>query len=465
MVRRPEEAHEMVEGATRRLSEFAAGLRLDDVPADVVSRIKTLILDQLGAEVLASGLPWVSGIRSYATRYSRSGEALLVGTGESLDAEYASLVNATAGHGFEIDDYHPAPTHIGCVAVPSAMAVGQEQRSSGRDVLEATVVAFEMIARVADATMPSMIFDRGFHATGAHGVFGSAAAAACLMGLSPQESLMALALAGSHASGTVEYTQTGGDVKRFHAGVGAAGGIRSARAAAVGMTGPPTVLEGKKGILLAFSAAPDVDALTEGLGDKWSLMATAIKPYTACGLLNPQIDAYRAVMARNGLQTSDVERVVVGGDRFAVVHVGTIGPEPTSIVGAQFSTHYSLAMAAVLGANDFQTYQRMEREGFCDPAVLEMAHRIELVLDSECDARYPDISKATISIRTRDGRTFDGEAYSYRELPREEVETKFRKLVSETLTDEQADGVVDSIARLEDLPDVAGLARLLVRRG
>src|SRR5688572_4538751 len=109
----------MKEGATRELARFASELTLDDVPSAVIAKMKNLIIDQLGAEIAAIDVPWTRAIRKYAVQYSRQGESIVVVSGERLDAEYAALVNGTAGHGFEIDDYHPASAHISCVGVPA----------------------------------------------------------------------------------------------------------------------------------------------------------------------------------------------------------------------------------------------------------------------------------------------------------------------------------------------------------
>ncbi|MBI4188977.1 MAG: MmgE/PrpD family protein, partial [Betaproteobacteria bacterium] len=296
-----------------------------------------------------------------------------------------------------------------------------------------------------------------------HGVFGAAAAASRLMRLPERETLMALSLAGSHASGTTEYTIGGGDIKRFHAGMGAAGGIRSARAAACGMTGPATILEGKRGILQAFSDHPDPKALVDGLGTQWALMQTEVKPYTVCGLLNGQIDALRSIMKEHSIQVDDIAKIIVGGDRFAMTHVGSIGPRPKTIIEAQFSTHFSLAMSAVLGANDFSAYHAMAKENFEHAGVCELARRIEMVLDPDLEARYPDISKATVTAVTKGGRKLYGEGFCFRELPQEEVESKFRKLVDGTLTPEQARGIMETIANMETIEKVTGLTGLLVR--
>ena len=456
--------HTSVPGATQQLANFANRVALSDVPDDVVSKLKMLILDQLGAEVSCMDLPWTQSIKRYAERYSRKGEAIVMISGEPLDAEYAALVNGTAGHGFEIDDYTPAPTHIGCVAVPASIAVALEQQSTGEELLLALLAAFEIHARIAYATMPSMIVDRGFHATCVHGVFGSAAAASRLMKLSERETLMALSIAGSHASGTTEFSQSGGDIKRFHAGMGAAGGIRSARSAACGMTGPGTILEGRRGTLQAFSAHPNPNALLDGLWKKWLLMETEVKPYTCCGLVISQVEGLRNLVKEHDIKNADIEKIVVGADQFSLVHVGSIGPQPKTIIEAQFSTHFSLAMTLVLGANDFSSYHAMAGGNFQHPGVCEMARRVEVIFDPQLQARFPDISKSNVTISTKDGRTLRGDGFGYRKLSKEEVEKKFLGLVNGVLTTEQASGIIDAVANMEKIGNATELVQLLVRK-
>ena len=281
---------------TAALANFARTVALEDVPADVVDKVKVHILDQLGAQLLGAQLPWSLGVRAYCMQYARSAQSTVVGSGETIDAEFAALANATAGHGFEVDDYHAGLGHPGCVAVPAALAVAEEQGTTGADFLASTIISFEIISRVGLAALPSMMVDRVFHSTCAVGLFGSAAGAARLMRLSEEKILAAMSIAGSHASGTVEYSQSGGEVKRLHAGMGAAGGVRSARVAAHGMTAPSTILEGKRGFLQAFANAPSPERLTQDLGRKWELLDLRVQPYSvACGTIFHEIDALRVI--------------------------------------------------------------------------------------------------------------------------------------------------------------------------
>src|SRR6185369_10038619 len=137
---------------------------------------------------------------------------------------------------------------------------------------------------------------RGFHSTSVYGPFGAAASAAKLLKLNPDEITYALGIAGSHCSGTTEYDQTGGDIKRLHAGIAGMAGIRAALLAKRGFTAPPTILEGKNGTLNAFSSSPEPEKLTESLGSEFFMLKTRIKPYACCGAIIPEIDALKQIL-------------------------------------------------------------------------------------------------------------------------------------------------------------------------
>ncbi len=453
-------------GVAAELASFAANLDISDVPSEVLLKVKSHVLDQLGAQLACSSLPWNQAVYRYGKKHARQGLATVVGAGDQLDAEYAGLINGTAGHGFEIDDYHPAIGHPGCVAVSSALAVGEEEGSSGAEFLLAATLGFEIISRVALATMPSMTHDRGFHASCAEGVFGAAVGAARLMDLPEDILVNAISIAGSHASSTTEYAQSGGDVKRLHAGMGTAGGIRAARIAAMGMTGPATIMEGRKGFLQAFSADPHPERLTEGLGARWELMDTALKPYCCCGLIIPQIDALRRIIRDNAIAAPDIEEIRVGTDRFSLVHVGTIGPEPRDMIGAQFSSHYTLAMTVVGGRNDFTAYLDASEMGFADPATLALSRRVRLELDEECDGEFPTKWLAKVAVKTTDGRNLVAKSYprgsSQDPLSQNEVQAKFTGLAGSAMPSDQAARIAELIWNIEACTSIRELSQLLV---
>lgn len=455
----------MTQEITAKLAEFCHDLRLVQVPSDVVDKVKLHLLDQVGCQLVGTTLPWSRTVEHYAYAYGREGSATVVMRKETLDAEAAALSNAMAGHAFEIDDYHQAPAHPGCVAVPAAVAVAEERGSTGEELLLGVVLGFEVIVRIAEAAWPEAMTERGFHTSCAQGVFGAAAAAGRLMGLEQQQMLMAIALAGSHASGTMEHSQSGGDVKRYHASLGAAGGIRSARLAALGLTAPPTLLEGKKGFLQAFSPTPRPDQLIDGIGLDWRLMATCIKPYCCCGLIHAKIDALTQIMNEHAMRATDIEEIVVGCDRLSLAVTGVTGPAPNDMTAAQFSTQFSLALRLAFGSNDYHAYQRAMTAGGPDPRLVSIARKVRMEWDEECQNAFPGQYMAKLKVRMHDGKTHEASALSKgspgNPMSRSEVEDKFISNALVVLSEPRAFELLEMLNNVERLRATSELTSLL----
>lgn len=456
------------DGATAGLAAFASTLGRDDIPDAVVHRLKLHFLDSLGVALACADLAWLDPVHDYTRRFAGPGPAVLLGgAGQRVDPEYAVLVNSTAAHGIEFDDYCSGTfAHPGCIAIPTVLAVGAEQGASGAQALVATAIAYEVIVRLALATMPSMLSERGFHETAAHGVFGAALAAGRLMGLSPDEMVMATAIAGSHASGTSEYAQSGGQVKRLHAGLGSAGGIRSARLAAHGATGPRTIIEGRRGFLHAFSPSPRPEALLDGLGTDWVIAKyLSIKPYCCAASLHPMIDAALAAMDELRAAPEDVESIVIGASRHTLTHVGSIGPEPSDMTSAQFSAHFAVALAIVSGANDIDAYLSAADSGFADPATVGLARKIRLEWDEETEEFLPRGYLGKVLVRTRAGKEGTGRATGRgspgNPMADSDIERKFLANAGRALSPDSATELRDRVMELEDLDDTDRISLLL----
>src|ERR1043166_1512359 len=203
-------------GPTRKLAAFISQVTYKQLPADVLDKSKELILDQLGVALASSTLPWNRKVLEYVRDMGINGDSRVIGTRYRTSIEYAALVNGTFGHGFELDDYcTPCGAHVGCVVLPAALAVAEQQGARGLDFLTAFALGAEMVLRIGFAVTVRGIAARGFHSTSVYGPFGAVAAAAKLMQLNPEALTHAIGIAGSHASGTTEYDQTGGDIKRL----------------------------------------------------------------------------------------------------------------------------------------------------------------------------------------------------------------------------------------------------------
>jgi 2-methylcitrate dehydratase PrpD len=433
------------------------------VPAKVIEKVKMHTLDLLGAALVGTDLSSVRAVRDYSLEFGGRGRSRLIGArADTLDAEYAALANATAGHAWDLDDYHIATGHPGCVAVPTCVAVAEERSASGAEYLLAATVAFEIASRVGVSASFSTAVDRGFHSTSAYGVFGAAAGAGRLLDLSHTHFANALAIAGSHASGLSEAVSAGGQ-GRLHAGIGSAGGIRSARMAGMGLTGPPTIFEGARGYLQAFSAHPKAELLTKGLGDSWALMGSRLKPYPcAANILSP-IAALQDILSANTIHPADIKEIHVGVERLAPYLAA--GAEPKDMTQAKFSTPFTLAMTAVKRRNDLTAYREAERDGFRDPEILRIARLVECHLDPECEAAYPDQWMSKVVLVTNDRKSLEAKASGPLDMAKPAVAAKFRDLLAHIVPSARIDAILDAVSSLEEIREIGQLSGLLVTLG
>jgi 2-methylcitrate dehydratase PrpD len=247
---------------TKKLAQFIANTRYNDLSDEVIEKTKLLILDQLGCQLAFATLPWNKTIQNYVRdRGSSRQESTVAFNGFKTSAEDAAFANAVFGHGFEMDDteLHTA-SHPGITVIPPVLALGEIEKITGKDLLTAIVVGYDVFIRIG-LTTRSMI-DRGFHTTAVLGPLGAAAASSKVMGLGADTVINALAIAASQAGGLAEYTESGGSVKRVHAGFAAQSGLRAVLLAKAGLTGPPTALEGRKGLCQAFVNEYSLEEIT-----------------------------------------------------------------------------------------------------------------------------------------------------------------------------------------------------------
>ncbi len=231
----------------RALVRFIRALRYDDLPAEAIAAVSTLMRDQIALQIGGSQLPWSKQILDFARLRALPGSSVVAGSAVRMSAIDAAFVNAAYGHGFEYDDAHrESASHPGSCVVSAAMAIGQELDASMEQVIVALIAGYEAYTRIGNLAAPELL-KMGFQPHCVLSVFGAAAVAAKLRGFDEEQTLHALAISLSHASGTLEYTSTGGSIKRIHAGIGTRGGMVSADMAAAGITGPLAFLTGNKG--------------------------------------------------------------------------------------------------------------------------------------------------------------------------------------------------------------------------
>jgi 2-methylcitrate dehydratase PrpD len=431
------------------------------LPPEVIDRLKGQLLDQLGCQLIGSTVPWNQSVYQFVRENKYGGPATIVNHGDKVPIDDAALVNGTFGQGCELDDYYDqGGGHPGAATVPVAMALAEKSRIDGRNFLTAMAAGYEIGWRLGKGLLPEMM-RRGYHAQGVVGVFIAAATAGKLLGLDPEKLTHALAIAGSHASGTMEYDQSGGEVKRMHNGMACSGGLRSALTADKGLTGPPTIFEGERGILKVFSGESRTGVITRAMGTDYAVLHAAIKRFPVNASQHSPIELLDKLIKENSIRPEDVKKITVGVNEGVILHSGSIY-EPHEVIEAQFSLRFSLALRLLRGGNELKSY--LDRNAWHDPAILALERKIDLYADPTAvkERRFACRMKITLL----SGVVIDGTLQSPKgnfsnSLSKEELTEKFLANGSSVLPQEKLERIVEKVGKVEAEEDMASLAALL----
>lgn len=339
------------------------------VPAAVEHAALRHLLDGLGNAVAGARSGAAAPAVTVALGLGGPAEATVLGTTEKISAVAAGLANGTLVHALDFDDTHAGGlVHSTSVVLPAAFAVGEQVGATGREILDAAVVGYEVACRVA-AAAPNGFHSGGLHATMVAGVFSSAAIAARLMKLDVDTCVNALGLAGSQAGGLLAFLATGASTKQLHPGFASQAGIQAARLAAAGATGPETVFDGPHGVYEALAPAAlakgivDRSVLTRGLGsdnpDDWETTRIGIKPWPTCQLAHVTMAAATDALASAGVTAGEITALhaKVHPDSAAVVCATDRDlTRPASGYAAKFSLPWSVAAILVDGHVGVETY-------------------------------------------------------------------------------------------------------------
>lgn len=456
--------------AAETLGKFVAGLDLASIPEDVVEAAKLHALDTLGCGLAAHALGEARYAGLAAVEEAAGGPATAIGVPGGLPTSDAALVNGTLCHALDFDDTHPdSVAHVSVAVVPAVLATGEARGANGAEVLAALVAGNETATRVGMAA-GGRFHAHGFHATGVCGVFGAAAAAARLRGLDAAATTQALGIAGSMASGLLEFLADGSQTKRLHPGWAAHAGLAAARLAAYGASGPSTVLEGRRGLYAAYVHGEAADPMGQvaHLGERWTTREMAYKPYAACHYVHAPVDALATVLRDHRLGPEDVEQIVAFSDETGVAMVLDPPEEkvrPRTPYAAKFSLPYCLAARLVHGALDVGSFTE---DAIDDPAVLAVTPRVRYEVRQYAAA--PDAFPGGVRVHTVDGRTLEAELRHQRgaaenPLGDEEVRTKYRASAALALDDAERERLERLVLSLEEAPDLRALEVLRQARG
>ena len=448
---------------TGRLARYMVEARERSIAPHVAREAMHRILDTLAAMVSGAHLkPGEMAIR-YARAQGGVAEATILATDIRTSAVNAALVNGMLAHADETDDFEPVTkAHPGSAVVPSALAMAEREGRSGTELLNAVTLGYDVCCRFLLALGPDLVRATHRSAEGTSSTLGSVAAAASLARLDEKGMRYALSYAAQQVSGLWSWVRDAEHVEKAFdfSGMGARNGVTAAIMAQMGFTGVWDVLDGEHNALAALSTDPKPEEMVSGLGSRYFVTETAIKPFSVGYPIQSPLDAFLRLHREHGLTVNNVERIVV---RLPEDGARIVNNRSMPDVNCQ----HIIALALVNGTvsfSDSHSYERM-----ADPEVRAAKERVQLVADPGLmDPAAP--RSGLVEVTLRDGRTvshFTRHAPGTKENPMdtESVNAKARLLMEPVLGAGKTEEIIRRVNVLEELDDVRELQRFLACDG
>jgi 2-methylcitrate dehydratase PrpD len=440
---------------TAALAEFLVASRWEDIPAAVRHEGVRSLLNFVGGALGGSHDEAVSLAVRVLMPYFGPAQASVIGRRERPDALNAAFLNAVSANVLEYDDTHLATViHPAAPVVPGLLALAEQRRVSGAQLLHALILGVEAECRIGLGVMPTH-YRRGWHITATCGIFGAAAAAGKLLGLDTRHMAWALGHAATQSAGLVE--SLGSMSKSIGVGNAAKNGLAAALFAEAGFTAADQAIEGRYGFAPVTSDSVKFGAITERLGESWEILANAYKPYPCGVVLFPVIDACLELRARHAPAPQRIQEIVVRGH--PLLRERADRPAVETGREAKVSLQHSVAAALLQGAAGLAQY---EDRCVADPAVRALRAKVRV----EEDDSVP-VESALVTLRLDDGTTLTehvrhGRGTPGRPMSEDELDAKVRGLAAFGAPDVDAAGLIARFRAIEDETDVARIVRLTV---
>jgi len=454
---------------TKRIAEYITTTSLEDFPPDAVEAAKGAIVDCIGCALAGSVEPLADVLSEYVKSIGGNPTASVIGRGFKTSAPEAALINGAMGHALDYDDITRAMKgHPSVVLLPAALALAEEEGATGRDLLLAYMVGFEVACSVGDSVSPAYYDDLGWHPTGPLGALGAAAAACSILELDQELTTMAISLAASQAAGLRQ--NFGTMTKPYHAGASCRAGVTSAKLVKAGFTASEDAIEGRFGFLRAFSGGSGYDEnhIMETLGKQCYLVESGVevKKYPCCGSAHLALDATYRLLERETINADEVESIQVSVDfdpPRSLIHA-----RPTEALEGKFSMQYCLA-AAILD-------QKVGLDSFTDelvqrPEAQTLIPKVEMRRIAGYEGRPSWVEAYNeVEVHLTDGRVLSERADritqgALRGVSMEEIQSKFQGTASRAISAPASNELMEILDRLENMGELSRMTDLLRGEG
>lgn len=449
---------------TTLLSRYISCLQYHDLPSDVVSYTKVLVLDYLASAMAGYKVNKVfnRAVLEVIGKMGGKPESTVLFGGGRLPAAHAGLINAVYGHGADLDDGNRTATgHPGTSIIPAVLSLAEAHGLCGKDAITAIVTGYDVYVRLGNIMLPSH-FLRGFHSTGTIGAVAAGAASAKILGLDEDGVRRSISLAAVQASGLHEVSDSGQMAKPINPGNAARTGIVSALLAQAGAEAPKDPLEGEKGFLKAFADGADWSTLPDDLGKHFKINTCYIKLYPACRHAHAPVDAAKRLREAGIPEPNAIEAIKIYTYPSAIQIAGNIF-EPKNEDEAKLSITFATATAMVSG---HFTLDDLKNGGHLSDEVKALIGKMQIVNEPALQNKEAGIRGARIDILLKDGSVKSETILLPKgdpEVPLQgnDMSEKLRSCASSLYDNETQQKLYDTAMGLDELDSVSKLMEIV----
>ncbi|MBS4214575.1 MmgE/PrpD family protein [Neobacillus rhizophilus] len=438
---------------TEKLALHITNTSYEDFSQNAIRESKRSLLNWLGVAIGAANHESMDMVLNVSKLTASQPQATVLGRNEKVDILFASLLNGMSSHIFDFDDtLLETVLHPSAPVFPAILAYAEQQKKTGKDVLEAFIIGCEVEARLALSVYPSHYW-RGWHITGSVGGIGAAAAICKLMGLDVEKTIYALGIAATDPTGLREMFGT--MTKPYHPGKAAMNGLLAALVGAQGFTASKQSLEAQRGFLNVLSEENKAELVTEQWGEKWEVEKNSYKPFASGIVTHPAIDAIITIQKEHKLQAEEVESIVITAHPLVKELTGKTAI--TTGLEGKFSVYHCVAAGFFnlkAGVYEFTD------EYVNDPSVKNLRDKITLVIDEKIKE-----DQVHLTVKLTDGpeiSLFVEHAIGSADTPMsdEQIKEKFLDVTGEIICSAAKNELIDLIDRFEEVEDLTSFFQL-----
>ncbi len=451
---------------TRALAEFIAKASYEDLPTGIAESAKLYILDSIGSQIAGATLGCAQVPLGLLSELGGVPESTILTTGQKTNSLFACYVNAALGNALDIDDTYLASGHPGATVVPAALAVGEKLGSSGRELINAVVLGYEVSLRICDAIRPSQERERITPSMATWQIFGAMTAAAKLLNLDATRIAAAFGFAG--ASAPVPFKLKQGQIAKDRPmteiknnfGWATMGGVLAAYLAARGLQGNQTLFDGPDNFALMIgSDRCDHSRFTSGLGTEFLMPITGFKRYQCCRRLHTMLDALHEMIDANRIDPRQVAGIRV--DTITNLHDNYNIRQPVHETDA----HFSIPPLVALTLAGYPMSRGIAMERLNDQLIQDLMDRVEIRIGAEEERIFQETRQvpATVTITLQDGTVLKCARRSAvgnpdNPMTPEQIKAKFLDLTTPVIGEPRSKRILGAVERLDTLSHVADVA-------